>query len=85
MSPCAAMAAKRRAPRRSREGGKVRSEPKPVRLAHWRADGSPKVRYRTEAEALRAGFSYRLEHGTDQNAYECEFCGGWHLGASESG
>jgi hypothetical protein len=56
---------------------------KPVRLAHWRADGSPKVRYRTEAEAHKAGFGFRLEHGTELHAYECEFCGGWHLGAGE--
>jgi hypothetical protein len=54
-----------------------------VRLAHWRADGAPKVRYRTEAEANKAAFSYRLDHGADLNAYECEFCGGWHLGASD--
>jgi hypothetical protein len=83
------------APREARETGKkagprkpssvgdgVRGV-KPVRLAHWRADGSPKVRYRTEAEAHKAGFGFRLEHGTELHAYECEFCGGWHLGAGE--
>jgi len=65
--------------RSTRAGGAVR----PVRLPHWRADGKPKVRYPTQAEAHKAGFSYRLEHGSDLSAYECEYCGGWHLGASE--
>ncbi|MHB8594895.1 MAG: hypothetical protein ACYDB3_11300 [Acidimicrobiales bacterium] len=51
-----------------------------VRLSHWRADGVAKTRYRTEDEANRAAFQYRLEHGVDLGAYACEFCGGWHLG-----
>jgi hypothetical protein len=62
---------------------RARKTVRPVRLPHWRADGKPKVRYPTEAEAHKAGFAYRLEHGSDLGAYECEYCGGWHLGASE--
>lgn len=53
---------------------------KAVRLPHWRADGRPKVRFTTEAEANKAAFAYKLEHGADLNVYECEYCGGWHLG-----
>ena len=78
------MSPKRGAPKRRTGGGSGKKGVKPVRLAHWRADGKPKVRYRSEAEAHKAGFSYRLDHGADLNAYECEFCGGWHLGQSES-
>jgi hypothetical protein len=79
------MSPKKRAPKRRSggSGGASSGSVKPVRLAHWRADGNPKVRYRTEAEANKAAFSYRLDHGADLNAYECEFCGGWHLGASD--
>jgi hypothetical protein len=68
---------------KSAKSGKASQEVRSVRLPHWRADGSPKVRYRTEAEAHKAGFGYRLEHGTDLHAYECEYCGGWHLGAND--
>ena len=51
-----------------------------TRLSHWRADGVPKTRFPTEAEANRFALQVRLEHGTDLGAYPCEFCGGWHLG-----
>jgi hypothetical protein len=51
-----------------------------TRLPHWRADGQPKTRYRSEEEANRAAFGYRLDHGVDLGAYACEICGGWHLG-----
>ncbi len=54
--------------------------PRPVRLPHFRADGEPKTRYRSEADANRAAFTARLDHGVDLVAYRCEFCGGWHLG-----
>jgi hypothetical protein len=62
---------------------KARQPVRPVRLPHWRADGNAKVRYPSETEANKAGFAYRLEHGVDLNAYQCEYCGGWHLGTSE--
>jgi len=77
------MSPKRRRPGKSGGSGRSRKEARPVRLAHWRADGRPKVRYPSESEAQKAGFSFRLEHGADVNAYECEFCGGWHLGQSD--
>jgi hypothetical protein len=50
------------------------------RLSHWRANGEPKTRYRSEADANRAALQARLEHNVDLGAYSCEFCGGWHLG-----
>jgi len=50
------------------------------RLAHWRAAGQAKARFASEAEANKAAFGFRLEHGTDLVAYACSFCGGWHLG-----
>ncbi len=51
-----------------------------TRLSHWRADGVPKTRFPTEAEANRFALQVRLEHGNDLGAYPCELCGGWHLG-----
>jgi len=54
--------------------------PRRTRLSHWRADGEPKTRYRTEADANRAALQARLDHSVDLGAYLCEFCGGWHLG-----
>jgi hypothetical protein len=59
-----------------------RVEVRRVRLSHWRADGEPKNRYRTESDANRAALQARLEHQVDLNPYLCEFCGGWHLGNS---
>ena len=58
--------------------------PRRVRLSHWRADGEPKTRYRTQADAERAALQYRLEHGRELNSYSCEFCSGWHLGTSDA-
>jgi hypothetical protein len=58
------------------------SEPRRPRLSHWRADGEPKTRFRSEADANRACLAARLDHGVDLNAYLCEFCGGWHLGTN---
>lgn len=55
------------------------------RLAHFKADGSPKTRFRDEGEANRAALQARLDHGVDLNAYPCEFCGGWHLGNAPDG
>jgi hypothetical protein len=64
----------------SRRHARRRDGPRRVRLSHWRSDGGQKTRFATEAEAERAAFQYRLEHGTDLVTYNCEFCGGWHLG-----
>jgi len=68
------MASRRRLRRKSSSG--------PRRLPHWRADGQPKARFPSEVDANRAAFGYRLDHGADLTAYECEICGGWHLGTS---
>lgn len=54
-----------------------------VRLSHWRSDGGPKTRFRDQVEAERAALQARLEHGTELVTYQCEFCGGWHLGTAE--
>jgi hypothetical protein len=67
----------------SRRRLRRRERPRRTRLSHWRADGQPKVRYAAEDEANRAGLSYRLDHGVDLMSYRCEFCGGWHLGATD--
>jgi len=48
--------------------------------SHWRADGAPKVRYRTEREAQAAAADRTREAGVDLGAYRCEFCAGWHMG-----
>ena len=65
------MAARRRIPRRP---------PRPLRSPHHRADGQPKTRFRSEPDANRAAFSARLDHGAELVAYQCDQCGGWHLG-----
>jgi len=66
----------------SRRHRRRQAPPSRARLPHWRADGQPKTRFRTEQDANRAAFGYRLDHGADLAAYECEICGGWHLGNS---
>ncbi len=62
-----------------------RQEPKRPRLAHWKADGTPKTRFRDEGDANRAALQARLDHGVDLNVYLCEFSGGWHLGSAPTG
>jgi hypothetical protein len=47
---------------------------------HWRADGQPKSRFSSQAEANRSSLRLRLEEGADLDPYQCQFCGGWHLG-----
>jgi hypothetical protein len=66
----------------SRRNVRRRETPRRTRLSHWRADGQPKVRYASEADANRAAFGYRLDHGAELLPYKCEFCGGWHLGTT---
>jgi anti-sigma factor ChrR (cupin superfamily) len=48
---------------------------------HWRADGQPKSRFPTQADANRSSLRLRLEEGIDLDPYECRYCGGWHLGS----
>lgn len=64
----------------SRRRARRRDEPRRVRLSHWRSDGAPKTRFASQADAERAAFGYRLEHGAELITYQCEFCSGWHLG-----
>jgi len=66
----------------SRRRQRRQQEPRRARLSHWRADGSPKTRFATEAEANRVALQVRLEHGHDLGTYRCAFCGGWHLGST---
>ena len=47
---------------------------------HWRADGQPKTRFPTQAEANRSSLQLRLEAGADLDPYLCRICSGWHLG-----
>lgn len=39
-----------------------------------------KKRYRNAREALEAQRYVSLAYGNDKGVYECQFCGGWHLG-----
>ena len=66
----------------SRRRARRMTEPRRTRLSHWRADGEPKTRFRSQADANRACLQARLDHGVDLGAYLCEFCDGWHLGNS---
>ncbi len=52
---------------------------------HWRADGRPKTRYASQAEANRSSLQLRLEAGADLDPYLCRICGGWHLGNARDG
>jgi len=47
---------------------------------HWRTDGRPKTRFPSRDEANRSALQLRLEVAADLDPYECQFCGGWHLG-----
>jgi hypothetical protein len=47
---------------------------------HWRADGAPKTRFATQEDANRWSLHLRLEEGADLDPYQCQMCGGWHLG-----
>ncbi|MFC0081619.1 hypothetical protein ACFFRE_05595 [Aciditerrimonas ferrireducens] len=71
--------------RRGRRPGPLGQDPDRLRrsqLSHWRADGQPKVRFPSEAEANRFALQVRLAYGHDPVAYPCELCGGWHLGGT---
>jgi len=66
----------------SRRRARRKEEPRRVRLSHWRSDGTAKTRFAGPDDAERAALQSRLEHGVDLHSYQCEFCGGWHLGNS---
>lgn len=38
-----------------------------------------KVRHETKAAAMRARWKYH-SRGCGLSAYQCRFCGGWHIG-----
>ncbi|GEM_PF-7047831 len=44
-----------------------------------------KVRYATEREADDAAYRRRMEEGIRLAAYQCPWCGGWHLTRGGSG
>jgi hypothetical protein len=69
----------------SRRHRRRQGQPSRARLPHWRADGQSKTRFPSEQDANRAAFGYRLDHGADLAVYECEICGGWHLGNNPEG
>jgi hypothetical protein len=52
-------------------------------VGHLRADGTPKHRFATQADAERAALHARLERGATVSSYSCEMCGGWHLGSRD--
>ncbi|HEY7917439.1 MAG TPA: hypothetical protein VIC86_10730 [Acidimicrobiales bacterium] len=67
--------------RRGRKRPDARSPvPSGAGRQHWRADGQPKTRFPSRDEANRSALRLRLEVAADLDPYECEFCGGWHLG-----
>ena len=48
--------------------------------AHFRADGGPKVTYRTQRDALSVADERSQDTGVSLNVYRCEYCSGWHMG-----
>jgi hypothetical protein len=48
--------------------------------SHWRDDGRAKVRYSSRSDALVAAAERSKDAGEELGAYECAFCGGWHMG-----
>jgi hypothetical protein len=74
-----------KARRGRRRPGRQPDRSTPVRRDHWRADGQPKSRFATQAEANRWTLQMRLEEGADLDPYPCSFCAGWHVGSRPSG
>lgn len=48
--------------------------------SHWRADGAPKTRFATQADALDAAEDRARASGAALAVYFCTFCRGWHMG-----
>ena len=71
-----------KARRNRRHPGRARrvADPEAPRREHWKADGTPKVRFPSSDDANRASLRARLEAGADLLPSPCHFCGGWHLG-----
>ena len=74
------MAAKHARRARRRMDGAVR---RANLRSHWRADGTAKTSYRSQAEALSVADERKQDVGVELSAYPCEFCSGWHLGGSD--
>jgi hypothetical protein len=51
--------------------------------AHWRADGTPKAGYRSQAEALSVADERRHDTGLELTVYRCDVCSSWHMGNAE--
>jgi hypothetical protein len=51
--------------------------------SHWRADGTPKAAYRSQAEALSVADERRDDTGLELAVYRCEVCSAWHMGNAE--
>jgi hypothetical protein len=52
----------------------------PSASAKFRANSCrDKQRYKDHRQAVIARQSYERKRGTALRAYECDFCGGWHL------
>lgn len=65
--------------RKARNRPARRSSPDEERAREERAC-KRKTRYPTQRLVLDARERFRIEHGEDKGIYECEYCGGWHLG-----
>jgi hypothetical protein len=73
----------RRGGRRTKNGDPHQAERRPVSSGtHWRADGQPKSTYRSQGEAFGVADERRAESGVELSVYQCQICGGWHLGNS---
>lgn len=65
--------------RKARRKPPSKPSPGSLRELEERACKSKK-RYNSAREALEAQRYVSLAYGNDKGIYECEFCGGWHLG-----
>lgn len=65
--------------RKARRRPERKPSPERMREQEERACKAKK-RYRTAQEALAAQEYVRLAYANEKGVYQCEFCGGWHLG-----
>lgn len=42
--------------------------------------GKPKIRYSSEASAIKAAVAMTEKHGRDLEGYPCFWCSRWHVG-----
>ena len=74
----------RRTNRRDATRRPAPAERAPSLGAHFRADGTPKVAYGSQGEALAVADERRAETGADLSVYRCGFCSAWHMGNAGS-